>query len=199
VRDVRYGMRALLRSPGFALVAVVSLSLGIGVNTTIFSVANAVLYRPLPFDDPDRLVLIYEQHTKRESQRLPPLSTMIEWQEQARSFEQIEGIVEGTEANTLSGGGAAERVRIQFLTPGAFSLLGVKPARGRVFTSEDAVPREPLADHQRRAVAAPIWGGSRRARANHPCGRRPGTGCGRDAGWHLDGALDAKRRHMETG
>jgi putative ABC transport system permease protein len=140
VRDVRYGMRALLRSPGFALVAVVSLSLGIGVNTTIFSVANAVLYRPLPFDDPDRLVLIYEQHTKRESQRLPPLSTMIEWQEQARSFEQIEGIVEGTEANTLSGGGAAERVRIQFLTPGAFSLLGVKPARGRVFTSEDAVP-----------------------------------------------------------
>jgi predicted permease len=140
VGDVRYGMRALLRSPGFALVAVVSLSLGIGVNTTIFSVANAVLFRPLPFDDPDSLVVIYEQHTKRESQRLPPLSTMIEWQEQARSFEQIEGIVEGTEANTLSGGGAAERVRIQFLTPGAFSLLGVRPARGRVFTSEDAVP-----------------------------------------------------------
>jgi putative ABC transport system permease protein len=140
VRDVRYGVRALLRSPGFALVAVVSLSLGIGVNTTIFSVANAVLYRPLPFDDPDRLVLIYEQHTKRESQRVPALSTMIEWQEQARSFEQIEGIVEGTEANTLSGGGPAERVRIQFLTPGAFSLLGVKPARGRLFTSDDAVP-----------------------------------------------------------
>ena len=140
VRDVRYGIRALLRSPGFALVAVVSLALGIGANTTIFSVANAVLYRPLPFDDPDSLVVIYEQNTKRESQRAPSLSTVIEWQEQARSFEQIEGIVGSAEANTLSGEGTAERVRIQFLTPGAFSLLGIKPARGRAFTPEDAVP-----------------------------------------------------------
>ena len=140
VRDVRYGMRALLRSPGFALVSVISLSIGIGVNTTIFSVANAVLYRPLPFEDPDNLVVIHEQNTKRESQRVPSLSTIIEWQEQARSFEQIEGIVWGADANTLSGEGPAERVRIQFLTPGAFSLLGVKPARGRVFNLEDAVP-----------------------------------------------------------
>jgi putative ABC transport system permease protein len=139
-RDVRYGMRALLRSPGFASVAVVSLSLGIGVNTTIFSVANAVLYRPLPFNDPDRLVVIHEQNTKRESQRVPTLATLIEWQEQARSFEQIEGIVAYAETNTLSGEGAAERVRTQFLTPGAFSLLGVRPARGRGFTPEDAVP-----------------------------------------------------------
>jgi putative ABC transport system permease protein len=138
--DVRYGMRALLRSPGFTLVAVVSLALGIGANTTIFSVANAVLYRPLPFNDPDRLVVIHEQNTKRESQRVPMLSTMIEWQEQARSFEQIEGIVGYAETYTLSGEGAAERVRIQFLTPGAFSLLGVRPARGRAFTPEDAVP-----------------------------------------------------------
>jgi predicted permease len=138
VGDVRYGMRALLRSPGFTLVAVVSLSLGIGANTTIFSVANAVLYRPLPFNDPDRLVVVHEQNTKRESQRVPMLSTMIEWQEQARSFEQIEGIVLSAETYTLSGEGAAERVRIQFLTPGAFSLLGVKPARGRIFTPEDA-------------------------------------------------------------
>jgi len=140
-RDVGYGIRALLRSPGFAVVAVVSLALGIGANTTIFSVANAVLNRPLPFDDPDRLVVIYEQNTKREERRrLPSLSTMIEWQEQARSFEQVEGIVWGAEANTLSGEEAAERVRIQFLTPGAFSLLGVKPVHGRVFTPEDAVP-----------------------------------------------------------
>jgi hypothetical protein len=79
VRDVRYGIRTLVRSPGFALVAVVSLALGIGANTTIFSVANAVLYRPLPFDDPDRLVLIHEQNAKRESQRLPTLSAIIEW------------------------------------------------------------------------------------------------------------------------
>jgi hypothetical protein len=141
VRDVRYGIRALLRSPGFTLVAVASLALGIGANTTIFSVAHAALYRPLPFVDPDRLVVIHEQNTKREeSQRVPSLSTIIEWQEQVRSFEQIEGIVGYAGGNTLSGEGPAERVRIQFLTPGAFSLLGVKPVRGRTFTSEDAVP-----------------------------------------------------------
>jgi predicted permease len=140
VGDVRYGIRTLLRSPGFTVVAVVSLALGIGANTTIFSVANAALFRPLPFDDPDRLVVIYEQNTKRESQRSLPLSTLIEWQEQARSFEQIEGIVWSAEMQTLSGDGPAERVRMQFLTPGAFSLLGVKPARGRMLTPEDAVP-----------------------------------------------------------
>jgi predicted permease len=140
MRDVRYGIRALLRSPGFALVAIVSLALGIGANTTIFSVANAALYRPLPFDDPDRLVVIHEQNTKRESQRVPTLSTMIEWQEQAQSFERIEGIVLSAETYTVSGDGPAERVRMQFLTPGAFSLLGIKPARGRDFTVADAVP-----------------------------------------------------------
>ena len=133
-RDVRYGIRTLLRSPGFTLVAVVSLALGIGANTTIFSVANAALYRPLPFDDPDRLVVIHEQNPKQGSQRLPTLATMIEWQEQARSFEQIEGIVWSAETNTLSGQETAERVRTQFLTPGAFSLLGINPARGRAFT-----------------------------------------------------------------
>ena len=138
--DLRFGTRTLLRSPGFTLVAVVSLALGIGANTTIFSVANGVLYRLLPFDDPGRLVVLYEQHTKRDQSRTPSLSTMIEWQEQTVSFEQIEGIVWSAEGNTVSGDGSAERVRLQFLTPGAFSLLGVKPVRGRVFTPEDAVP-----------------------------------------------------------
>ena len=139
VRDVRYGIRALLRSPGFTSVVVASLALGIGANTTIFSVANAVLYRSLPFDDPDRLVVIHEQHAKREdSRRLPSLATMIEWQEHARSFERIEGFVLYAETSTLSGEGDAERVRVQFLTPGALALLGVKPVRGRGFTPEDA-------------------------------------------------------------
>ncbi|MCW5983545.1 MAG: ABC transporter permease [Bryobacteraceae bacterium] len=141
VGDARYGIRALLRSPGFLLVAVISLALGIGANTTIFTVANAVLHRPLPFKDPDKLVVIYEQNTKREqSRRDSPLSAMVEWQEKAQSFEQIEGMVWHSEAKTLSGEVAAERVTMQFLTPGAFSLLGVKPARGRAFTRDDAVP-----------------------------------------------------------
>lgn len=160
-KDVRYGMRSLLRSPGFALVAVFSLALGIGANTTIFSVANAVLYRALPFAHPDRLVVIQEQNTQREQwQRGPMLATMIEWQQQARSFEQIEGIVWYAEANTLSGDGAAERVMLQFQTPGAFALLGVEPARGRGFLTEDAVPgnRSLIISHglwQRRFGGAP--------------------------------------------
>ena len=197
VRDVRYGIRTLLRSPGFTLVAVVSLALGIGANTTIFSVANAALYRPLPFDDPDRLVVIHEQNTKRESQRVPTLSTMIEWQEQARSFEQIEGMVWSAETYTLSGDGAAERVRMQFLTPGAFSLLGVKLARGRVFTPEDAVPDRSviISDGlwQRRFAGDPGVLGQTIRVADRP---RPIVG--RDAGWHLDRALAAKRRHVDA-
>jgi predicted permease len=139
MRDLQYGGRALLRSPSFSVVAIASLALGIGANTTMFSVAHAVLYRPLPFDDPDRLVVIHEQNAKTASQRLPPLASIIEWQEQARSFEQIEGIVWYAEANTVAADGGAERVRIQFLTPGAFSLLGMRPARGRLFTAADAV------------------------------------------------------------
>ena len=138
--DVRYAMRTLLRSPGFALVAVISLALGIGANTTMFSVANGVLYRQLPFDDPDRLVVIDERHTQRDQSRTASLATLIEWQEEARSFAQIEGIVWSAEGNTVSGDGVAERVRLQFLTPGAFSLLGVEPARGRLFGPGDAVP-----------------------------------------------------------
>ena len=71
--DLRFGTRTLLRSPGFTLVAIVSLALGIGANTTIFSVANGVLYRPLPFDEPGRLVVIYE-HTRSETNRAHPRS-----------------------------------------------------------------------------------------------------------------------------
>ena len=198
VGDVRYGIRTLRRSPGFTLVAVVSLALGIGVNTTIFSVANAALYRPLPFDDPDRLVVIHEQNTKRESQRVPMLSTIIEWQEQAQSFEQIESIVWSAETQTLSGDGPAERVRVQFLTPGAFSLLGVRPARGRVFTPEDAVPENRsviISDGlwQRRFAADPgVLGQTIRVGDTTPADRRG------DAAWRLDRPLAAKRRHLDA-
>ncbi|MGH9630532.1 MAG: ADOP family duplicated permease [Bryobacteraceae bacterium] len=139
-QDMGHGWRLLFRTPGVTLVAILSLALGIGANTTIFSVASAVLYSPLPFEEPDKLVVIYERNMKgEERQRSPSLAAMIEWQEQAQSFSQLEGIVWYAGADTLSGEGAAERVTTQFLTPGAFSLLGVKPAIGRTFTPEDAV------------------------------------------------------------
>jgi putative ABC transport system permease protein len=139
--DIRYGIRSLLHNPGFTAVAVLSLALGIGANTTIFSVANALLYRPLPFHDPDRLVLIHEQNKQQESvQRRATVSTLREWRERGRSFERIEGIVWFVEGETLSGEGPAEWVSKGYVTPGAFALLGVQPFLGHEFTPEESVP-----------------------------------------------------------
>jgi putative ABC transport system permease protein len=129
----------LSRSRGFTLVVLLSLALGIGANTTIFSVINAVLYRPLPFQDPDRLVLVSEYNLQQTGwERSPTLATLLEWQEQVRSFEQIEGVVWYLEGTNVSSGEGGERVSMQFVTPGAWSVLGVTPALGRNFTTEDA-------------------------------------------------------------
>jgi putative ABC transport system permease protein len=138
-QDLRYAIRSLSQSRGFTLVVLLSLALGIGANTTMFSVINAVLYRPLAFEDPDRLVVISEYNLQQTRwERSPTLATLLEWQEQARSFEQIEGIVWYLEGTNVLSGGEGERVSVQFVSPGAWSVLGVTPALGRSFTTEDA-------------------------------------------------------------
>jgi putative ABC transport system permease protein len=160
-QDLRYAVRSLSQSRGFTAVVLLSLALGIGANTTIFSVINAVLYRPLPFEDSDRLVLVSEynlQQTGRE--RSPTLATLLDWQQQARSFERIAGVVWYLEGTNVSSGEGGERVSMQFVTPGALSLLGVTPALGRPFTDEDADPahRTVIISHglwQRRFGGAP--------------------------------------------
>ena len=126
LKDIRYGIRSLLKRPGFTAVAVITLALGIGVNTAIFSVINAVLLRALPYEDPARLV------TFRSNQSAPDL---IDVESQARSFSKLGGMV----AQPLDYTGASEPVQFQIgqVTGGVFETLGVRPESGRFITPED--------------------------------------------------------------
>jgi putative ABC transport system permease protein len=134
LHDLRYAARLLLKNPGFTAVAVITLALGIGANTAIFTVVNSVLLRPLPFRDPSKLVIIAERST------FPVISVSylnwLDWRNQSHSFESVEGTVGGTIA--LTGNGDPEQLKLRYVTAGTFSLLGVDPVIGRTFLpSED--------------------------------------------------------------
>jgi putative ABC transport system permease protein len=139
LRDLRYSCRLFLQNPGFIAVAVLSLALGIGANTTIFSVFNVLILRPLPFKDSQQLVMLDEINPKDNDERNLKLSTVLEWRQHSRCFEQVEAATLGTEPGTMTGAGEAERVRLQHVSPGVFVLLGVKPTLGRGFLPEDTL------------------------------------------------------------
>src|SRR5215510_2567739 len=128
LQDARYGLTMLRRNPGFTIVAVLTLALGIGATTAIFSVVNAVLLRPLPYRDPDRLVLLshYQEHDSTVD------ADFLEWRDQAKSFEQIAAYVIGMA--DITGNGEAERVAAGVVSSDLFALLGITPALGRTFT-----------------------------------------------------------------
>ncbi len=141
IMDLRYGLRQLRKHPGFTTVALLSLALGIGANTAIFSVVNAVLLRPLPFSDPDRIVLV-EEHAGDE--RTPTFAPRdyLDLKEQARTLEVLAGFRQGSMGLMRSGG--ADRVQTQSVTPNFFDVFGTEPALGRFFSegpSEDAGSR----------------------------------------------------------
>jgi putative ABC transport system permease protein len=133
LQDVRYAFRLLAKSPGFTAIAILTLALGIGANTAIFSVVNGVLLRPLPFGDPSRLVLIAEKSS------FPVISTSYEnyldWRDQSHSFESMEATRGG--AITLTGAGDPERVNVRMATAGLFSMLGINVRVGRTFLPEE--------------------------------------------------------------
>jgi predicted permease len=136
-QDFRYAVRQLRRSPGFLAVVVLSLALGIGANSTIFSVLNAVLYRPMPYDHPERLVAIWQtEQGHPDSLQPPPIAELNDWKKQNHVFEDI-ALTSGYESSTLSGLGEAEPITVQDVTPNFFSVLGVKPVLGRVSLAEE--------------------------------------------------------------
>ena len=139
--DLRYAVRTLRKSPSFTAIVVLSLALGIGATSTIFSALNPILLRPLPFADPDRLVHISEYSTERpDARRIPMPSTYLEWKKHNSAFERLELVVEGSNSFTSPGIDGAERHAIQWVSPGLFRLLGVEPILGRNFVAEDALP-----------------------------------------------------------
>jgi predicted permease len=138
-QDIRFGFRQLLSKPGFALIAVLSLALGIGANTAIFSLVDAVLLRPLPFHDPDRLVMVWEDATKIGFPRNTPApANYADWRSQNQVFEDMAAIT-GRSYN-LADEGEPEKIDAQAVTANFFPLLGVKPELGRSFTQEEDQP-----------------------------------------------------------
>jgi putative ABC transport system permease protein len=140
MQDVRYALRTLRCSPSFTFVAVLILALGIGANTAIFSVISAVLLRPLPFPDPERLVVLWEDRSAAGgyAQGMPAWADYDEWQRRSRSFDGMAAIADVS--YNLTGGGEPERLEASDTTANLFSLLGAQALLGRTFTAEDEGP-----------------------------------------------------------
>ncbi|MFL6231337.1 MAG: ABC transporter permease, partial [Pyrinomonadaceae bacterium] len=135
-QDVRYAARTFLKTPGFTFVALVALALGIGANTAIFSVVNAVLLRALPYRDADRLVTMWEDN-RRGNHRHNVISPInfLDWQAQSKSFEEMAAFYDAQ--FNLTGAGDPVAVPAQVATVNLFSAVGASPLLGRTFTPED--------------------------------------------------------------
>jgi predicted permease len=136
-QDLRYGARMLLKTPGFTFVAVLTLALGIGANTAIFSLVNAVLLRPLPYQDPDRLAMLWTDDPKRNiREEGTSYPNFLDWRSQNQSFTDLAILSRGIPV-VLTGGDESERVMREFVSANLFPLLGVAPALGRTISSDD--------------------------------------------------------------
>ena len=139
LKDIRYGVRGLVKRPGFTAIALITLALGIGANTAIFSVVNAVLLRPLQFKDPEQLVVVWEDATFAGFPRNTPApANYIDWKNQSQSFADMAATAE-TSFN-LTGDGEPERVSAHAVTANFFPLFGVQPLIGRSFLPEEDQP-----------------------------------------------------------
>ena len=142
VQDARHGLRMMTNNPGFTVIIILTLALGIGANTAIFSVVNGVLLRPLPYRDPSRLVILSEG-TKQQPDMSVSFPNFRDWKVQSRSFEQLAAF--GPAIFNLTGHGRAERIQGRDVSSDFLATLGVRPIRGRDFrTEEDQAGAPPL-------------------------------------------------------
>ena len=139
-QDLRFALRRLRKSPGFTFVAVLTLGLGTGANSAMFSIVNAVLLRPLPYRDPEKLVLLSEHWPQFPRLSLSYLNYR-DWRDQSQSFEAV-GAVRNS-VMTMTGIPEAERVPTQNVTANIFDLLGLAPNLGRTFTAAEDKPGAP--------------------------------------------------------
>src|ERR1041385_5345118 len=130
--DIRYAVRNLLKRPGFSLVAVITLALGIGANSAIFSAINALLLRPLPIPNQDRVVAIWSKNSGRGVEHNEvTFADYLDWRAQNHSFDQL--ALESWWSTNLSGGDMPERIQGFLVTTNFFDVVGVKPVQGRNF------------------------------------------------------------------
>ncbi|MGA3323125.1 MAG: ABC transporter permease [Terriglobia bacterium] len=150
LQDLKYGLRMLGKNPGFTAVAVLTLALGIGANTAIFSVVNGVLLNPLPYPEPNQLVTLHESKPNFPTGSIS-YPNFLEWQKDNHTFSSM-AVARGY-GFTLTGAGEAERVRAEFVSSDFFHSLGVKPLIGRTFApGEDGFGAAPIA-----LISAGFW------------------------------------------
>ncbi len=139
-QDLRYGARSLRKNPGFTLIALITLILGIGANTAIFSVVNAVLLRPLPYKDPEQLVWIWEVQAQQDRSQFSP-AEFLDYQAQNQSFTALAAY--RNMIFTLTGAGEPDQLEGLIVTANFFSLLGVEAQEGRIFQPADGLAGAP--------------------------------------------------------
>ncbi len=150
VQDLHYALRMLRKSPGFTATVVLTLALGIGVNTAVFSIVNGVLLNPLPYPQPDRLVTLHESKPNFEAGSISYLNFR-DWREQNTTFSSM--AVTRSYAFSMTGNGKAEQVRGEFTSSDFFHLLSVEPVIGRNFAPrEDEIGADPVA-----LISAGLW------------------------------------------
>ena len=150
--DLKFAFRQLRLSPGFTIVAALTLALGIGANSAIFALVDATLLRPLPYAEPDRLVALWETTSTNPRSFVSPLN-MQDWQARSRTFEKIAGFTPSVGGMVMAGiDGNAETVSRQWVTAGIFDVLGVRPIVGRTFTQDDDAKRANVV-----VLSEPLW------------------------------------------
>src|ERR1044071_9211676 len=134
--DPRYSFRQLVKSPGFTTVAILTVALAIGANTAVLSLVNALLIRPLPYESPNQLVLLWERFPPQGLERIPVSAPeYLDYERELTSFEKIGAF--NYAAYNLTTGDVPERVAGALVSPSVFSLLGVEPIRGRFFAKDE--------------------------------------------------------------
>ncbi len=138
-QDLRYASRILIKNPGFTSVAVIALALGIGANSAIFSVVNSVLLRPLPYKDPDQLMMVWEDSSRHGYPRdTPAAANFVDWRDQNQTFQGMAAMA--NRSFNLTGIGDPEKIEGRRVSSTLFPLLGVDPQLGRVFNPEEDQP-----------------------------------------------------------
>ena len=142
-RDIQYALRGLRRNPGFAITAIASLALGIGASLAIFAVADGLLLRPLPFREPDRMVMVWERNARIAGAEHNPISpgNYFDWKAQNDVFQSMAAFGDGR--TVLSDGDRVEELQNRYATADLLPMLGVQPFRGRFFTAQEDAPRAP--------------------------------------------------------
>jgi putative ABC transport system permease protein len=153
--QLRYATRSLVRRPVLSIVALVTLALGIGANTAIFSIVNVVLLKPLPFTDPERLVMVWSSApTQGVNEGFASYLDFRDWQEQSKAFDRLATFWTFPNGDVnLTGGVEPERVSVARISTGFFEVLGVRPLYGRTFTPDESI----VGNHRRVILSHGLW------------------------------------------